>query len=38
MGEAPMEIDAVYVDKGKMGKHRKGKKGKDQDRGEGKHK
>ena len=36
MGEAPMEIDAVYGDKGKKGKHVKGKKGKD--RGKGKHK
>ena len=29
MGEAPMEIDAVYGDRGKKGKHAKGKKGKD---------
>ena len=36
MGEAPMEIDAVYGDKGKKGKHAKGKKGKD--KGKGKHK
>ena len=36
MGEAPMEIDAVYGDKGKKGKHGKGKKGKD--KGKGKHK
>ena len=35
MGEAPLEIDAVYGDKGKKGKHRKGKKGKD--KGKGKH-
>ena len=35
MGEAPMEIDAVYGDRGKKGKHAKGKKGKD--KGEGKH-
>ena len=35
-GEAPMEIDAVYGDKGKKGKHAKGKKGKD--KGKGKHK
>ena len=35
MGEAPMEIDAVYGDKGKKGKHGKGKKGKD--KGKGKH-
>ena len=31
-----MEIDAVYGDKGKIGKHAKGKKGKD--KGKGKHK
>ena len=31
-----MEIDAVYEDKGKKGKHAKGKKGKDE--GKGKHK
>ena len=36
MGEAPMEIDAVYGDKEKKGKHGKGKKGKD--KGRGKHK
>ena len=36
MGEAPMEIDAVYGDKGKKGKDAKGKKGKD--KGKGKHK
>ena len=36
MGEAPMEVDAVYGDKGKKGKHGKGKKGKD--KGKGKHK
>ena len=36
MGEAPMEIDVVYGDKGKKGKHAKGKKGKD--KGKGKHK
>ena len=36
MGEAPMEIDAVYGDKGKKGKYAKGKKGKD--KGKGKHK
>ena len=36
MGEAPMEIDAVYGDKGKKGKHGKGKKGKD--KGKRKHK
>ena len=36
MAEAPMEIDALYGDKGKKGKHVKGKKGKD--RGKGKHK
>ena len=36
MGEAPMEIDAVSGDKGKKGKHAKGKKGKD--KGKGKHK
>ena len=36
MREAPMEIDAVYGDKGKKGKHAKGKKGKD--KGKGKHK
>ena len=36
LGEAPMEIDAVYGDKGKKGKHAKGKKGKD--KGKGKHK
>ena len=35
MVEAPMEIDAVYGDKGKKGKHAKGKKGKD--KGKGKH-
>ena len=35
MGEAPMEIDAVYGDRGKKGKHAKGKKGKD--KGKGKH-
>ena len=35
-GEAPMEIDAVYGNKGKKGKHAKGKKG--QDKGKGKHK
>ena len=35
MGEAPMEIDAVYGDKGKKGKHAMGKKGKD--KGKGKH-
>ena len=36
MGEAPMEIDAVHGDKGKIGKRAKGKKGKD--KGKGKHK
>ena len=36
VGEAPMEIDAVCGDKGKKGKHAKGKKGKD--KGKGKHK
>ena len=36
MGEAPLEIDAVYGDKGKKGKHRKGRKGKG--KGNGKHK
>ena len=36
MGEAPMGVDAVYGDKGKKGKHAKGKKGKD--KGKGKHK
>ena len=36
MGEAPMEIGAVYGDKGKIGKHAKGKKG--EDKGKGKHK
>ena len=36
MGEAPMEIDAVYGDKGKKGKDAKGKKGKV--KGKGKHK
>ena len=36
MGEAPMEIDAVHGDRGKKGKHAKGKKGKD--KGNGKHK
>ena len=36
MGEAPMEIDAVYGDRGKNGKHAKGKKGKD--KGKAKHK
>ena len=36
MGEAPMEIDAVYGEKGKKVKHGKGKKGKD--KGKGKHK
>ena len=36
MGEAPMEIDAVYGDRGKKGKHAKGKKSKD--KGKGKHK
>ena len=35
MGEVPMEVDAVYGDKGKKGKHVKGKKGKD--KGKGKH-
>ena len=35
MGEAPAEIDAVYGDRGKNGKHAKGKKGKD--KGKGKH-
>ena len=35
MGEAPMEIDTVHGDKGKKGKHAKGKKGKD--KGKGKH-
>ena len=35
-GEAPMEIDALYGDRGKKGKHVKGKKGKD--KGKGKHK
>ena len=35
MGEAPMEIDAVYGDRGKKGTHAKGKKGKD--KGKGKH-
>ena len=33
MGDAPMEIDAVYGDKGKKGKHVKGKNGKDKSRG-----
>ena len=39
MGEAPVEIDAVYGDKGKKGKHVKGKKGKDKgkDNAQGKH-
>ena len=39
MGEVPMEIDAVCGDKGKKGKHAKGKKGKDKGKGkhEGKH-
>ena len=32
MGEVPMEIDAVYGDKGKKGKHVQGK-----DKGKGKH-
>ena len=36
MGEAPMEIDDVNGDKGKKGKHAKGKI--DKDKGEGKHK
>ena len=36
MREAPKEIDAVYGDKGKNGKHPKGKKG--EDKGKGKHK
>ena len=36
MGEAPLEIDAVYGDKGKKGKHAEGKTGKD--KGKGKHK
>ena len=36
MAEAPLEIDAVCGDKGKKGKHVKGKKGKD--KGKGKHK
>ena len=36
MGEAPMEIDSVYGDRGEKGKHAKGKKGKD--KGKGKHK
>ena len=34
--EGPVEIDAVYGDKGKTGKHGKGKKG--EDKGPGKHK
>ena len=36
MGEASMEIDAMYGDKGKKGKQVNGKKGKD--KGKGKHK
>ena len=36
MGEAPMEIDAVYGEKSKKGKHVKGKRCKD--KGKGKHK
>ena len=39
MGEAPMDIDGVYGDKGKKGKDAKGKKGKDKGKGmhKGKH-
>ena len=36
LGEEPMEIAAVYGDKGNKGKHAKGKK--DKDKGKGKHK
>ena len=39
MGEVPLEIDAVYGDKGKKGKHAKGKIGRDKGKGthQGKH-